>query len=101
MARMASHAPTNIVQGVAILGAVLWGLDLILSRRNQMSRPRRNMLPALVGALLVGSLAGMGAAFVTLKITGGTTGDPLILATIARSSGAAAEMVFLFLGLLL
>jgi uncharacterized hydrophobic protein (TIGR00271 family) len=59
------------------------------------------MLPALIGALLVGSLSGMGAAFVTLKFTGGATGDPLILATIARSSGATAEMVFLFLGLLM
>ncbi len=101
IARFGLQVPSDIVQATALLGAMLWGLMIILTRRNQIPAPHRNLLPALIGTLILGSLAGMAASYVVLKNHGLVSGDPLALASIARSSDAGLEMILLLIGLLL
>ena len=98
--RFALRAPGDTVKAVAMLGAVLWGLVLILNQRDQTRNPQRNLLPALYAALLLGSLSGLAAAVVSLKLPGLQPGDPLPLASVAALVGGLAEAVYLIIGVM-
>lgn len=70
-------APGNIVEATAILAGTLWGLALILDHRAQVRRPARNLLPSLLGALLLGSVAGLLGSRVFLRFPGLDFGLPV------------------------
>ena len=98
--RFALRAPGDTVRAVAMLGAILWGLALILNQRDQTRNPPRNLLPALYAALLLGSLSGVAAAVVSLKLPGLQPGNPLPLASVAALVGGLAEAIYLVIGVM-
>ena len=95
IAKFAVRGPTNIPEGLALLATMLWGTGLILDRRNQIQRPKRNLLLAMILILGLGGLFGWAASLLADKNALSLAGDMLPLASIAKSSGAVAEMIVL------
>jgi len=98
--RFALRAPGDTVKAVAMLGALLWGLRLILNQRDQTRNPRRNLLPALYAALFLGSVSGLAAAMVALKLPGLLPGNPVPLASVAVLVGGLSEAIYLIIGVM-
>ncbi len=99
--RYAVRGPTDIPEGLALLGTVLWGTGLILDRRNQIQQPNRNLLLAMIIVLGLSSLFGWTASTVAEKTALSLYDDMIPLASIARSGSAVAEIVVLVTAILL
>jgi uncharacterized hydrophobic protein (TIGR00271 family) len=93
--------PNTVISGMALLAAALWGLGLILDFRDKVRRPRRSLLPTLVGTSSLGYFIGMIAAIIILDKFGGSLTDPAPLATLAVSIRDLVEVIYLLAGLLL
>lgn len=98
---------TSVLGVVALLAACLGGIGLVADSRDEIHRPARNLLPALLLPLVLlggfGTLAAVTVAHVS--VAGLPPGDLAPLVTLASlmafSNRALLEIVFLLAGLLI
>jgi uncharacterized hydrophobic protein (TIGR00271 family) len=79
------YIPTSTLLSTAPYLAVgLWGLHLVLDRRDELRQPRKRMLPALLLPVVIGGLAGAAAAATLLVYPSITYLEPLPLVSLAQ-----------------
>ena len=95
---------STFFSAVPFLAISLWGLHFVLDRRDELRRPRRHMLPALLLPVILGGLAGAAAAATLLRYPSMTYADGLALVALAQRLGpllALLTMLFMLgLGIL-
>ncbi len=75
---------SNLLSSMPYLVVGLWGLHLVLDRRDELRQPRKRMLPALLLPIVIGSLAGAAAAATLLLYPSLTYLDQLPLVSLAQ-----------------
>lgn len=71
----------NLVRIIALMGAMLWGLNFVLDKREALQSPERNTLPALLVPVLIAAIAGALVAFSFLRVASPADGHAIPLST--------------------
>ncbi|MCG8347456.1 MAG: DUF389 domain-containing protein [Chloroflexales bacterium] len=100
-----STGSINIIGMVALMAASLWGIQFVLDNRDEMRRPSRNMLPALLIPLVLSGIIGAVAAASELSFLGGIDPNATpLMALVERTNFAGAtalEAIYITTGLLI
>lgn len=71
----------NLVRIIALMGAMLWGLNFVLDKREALQSPERNTLPALLIPVLIAAIPGALVAFSFLRVASPVDGHAIPLST--------------------
>lgn len=90
----AEPPPAVLFEGIALLMTVLWGVLLVLDRRDEIWTPERRLLPAVLVPVVIGSVLGGLIAAIALPVMGFNTTATAPLAELTLLSRIAEMPLF-------
>lgn len=95
----------GLSQVLALMAASLWGIHVVLDSRDEMRRPERMMLPALLVPLVLSGSMGALVAAARLRLVGlspsGVTPIETLAVQVGISSDALLEVIIVTMGLMI